>query len=163
MKKWTKIVVGAVAVMLLVIGAAAWRAWPSREPMYKGRGVREYLYDFKLSNVGHADAVSALSYFGTNAVPYIRALLRVRDSQSRRACLWVASKVPRLKLRVWSADAAHAKALDAYLVILANGYWGAERAACASEVRDLTNDPVPYIRSEARVVFADIIGFQDDR
>lgn len=72
MKKWTKIV-GAVLPILLLIGTAAWWSWPNREPVYKGKGLREYVYDFAASEHVTWETAEALRFFGTNTVPHIRA------------------------------------------------------------------------------------------
>jgi hypothetical protein len=65
MKKLTTIAVGAAAVVL--IGAAVWGCWPSQEPMYKGKSVRQCLHHLTWSS-GERDR--ALRFFGTNSLPY---------------------------------------------------------------------------------------------
>lgn len=144
MKKWAKIAVGAAAVML--IGATVWRRWPSREPMYNGRAVREYLLSNQamlFASVGLTDPEEdeALSRFGTNAAPCIRAALRTKDTWDRGALVWVAHKLPWLRIRVRTAYEEHLLALVAYDRIVRLGCWGAARADCESEVRALTSDP----------------------
>lgn len=136
----------------LLIGGVVWRGWPSKEPVYKGKGVREYLYTFRhsysrshdgqvriLPEVPEAD--EAYRFFGTNLVPYIRACLRARDSWERRALVWVSHKAPWLRFRVWPANSLHLAGICTYHTILQQGYWGDAQAACESEVHALTNDP----------------------
>jgi hypothetical protein len=140
-KLWTKIAVGAVAV--LVIGAAAWWGGASREPVYRGRGVREWIEggDWKRGQwVSFRDSEEAFKHFGTNTIPYVRAGLRASDTWDRRMLLWLKLRAPWSGIRIRFAVAEHAVALAAYSQILNGDDWGEARAACEPELRALMND-----------------------
>jgi hypothetical protein len=154
-KKWAKFAVGAM-VMLAV--TAAWCCWPSREPLYKGKAVREYIYD--LATQGPTPQTEdGLRFFGTNTVPYVRAGLRAKDTWGRTALAWVAASVPGLKIRVWTARQERLAALTALLHIQRLEAWGDAKDACAPELRALTKDPDPGIRRTATFVLANMVGF----
>jgi hypothetical protein len=159
MKKYSKIGVAAMAV--LVIGVMIWRSWSGKEPEYKGTSIREYLYS---GNTSRPDKEEAFKFFGTKAIPYVRAGLRARETWDRKALLWVKRRAPWLHFRVYSSKAAQTGALYAYATILEKDYWGEERAACALEVRDLLDDS--YSTSTVRtlannIVLANVPGFED--
>jgi hypothetical protein len=168
-KKWTKVAAGAALVMLMVIEVTAWRS-PSREPVYKGRRLGEYLYHFGVSGESTDDDLEAFIEFGTNGVPFVRRALQVRDTPSRKIAVWLAVKIPWLKLRVHSASETHLAALYAYdgiLQAIDEGRGepsGAE--ACASEIHSLLKDPDPFVRFRANIVLEGIGGVkahaQDD-
>lgn len=164
MTKWAKIALGAAAV--LVIGAVVW-GWPSRGPVYKGHGVREYLEVASLTawpgtasyravvqaRIAHLDEPlrnpdEALQFFGTNSIPYLRAALRARDTWTwkRRMLVWLAVNAPWLRVHVPHAMAEHEMAINAYHRILQHGCWGRAGDACESEVFALiTNNVYPTI------------------
>lgn len=162
-KTWTKIALGAATVMLL--GAAVWWSWPGREPVYKGKKMREYMHVFEpwpgASPFDYdgltPETYQAFAYFGTNTVPYVRAALRTRDTWDRRTLVWVAANAPWLKIRAKAASQEHRRGLLAYHCALNLGLWGSRRAACEPEVCDLmTNDPDPNVRQAAAAVYSAI-------
>lgn len=138
-KKWTKIAVGAV-VMLVLIGAALWGSWASREPMYKGRSLTDY-FDYGEYLVTSGPGPEAMKYFGTNSIPYVRAALRVRPTWGRTALVWIRLKAPWLGLRVRGADVEVLGAEAAYDSIVDAGCWGDAKAVCAPELRALMSYP----------------------
>lgn len=148
-KTWTKIAGGGLVVML--IGVALRACLPSKGPVYKGKGVREYMYSLGPD----PDREEAFKYFGTNAIPYIRAGLRARDTLGQKALLWANVRAPWLKIRVMPAWASRTVALRSYHQILIADDWGDARAACAPEIRALANDPEPSF-SRAGKVLAEI-------
>lgn len=149
--KWTKIAAGAAAVM--VIGAAAWCGWASKEPRYKGHTVHCYVNilgsDARDSGVA-GEKREALRYFGTNIVPCLHAALRARDTWDRRALVWLANHAPWLRLWAVPADSSHIAGLQTYTYALWVDSLGNMRAACASDVQDLLSDPDPIVRFQAR-------------
>jgi hypothetical protein len=148
MKKWTKIA-GGGAVGVLVVAAAVWSCSATREPVYKGNGVREYVYRAAWGGWPNPEVEKALIFFGTNSVPYVRAGLRAKDHWDRRVLAWFAAKVPQLKIRVRKANMEHDTALRAYCWIVTSGSWGDATWTCEPEVRDLMNDPDSNVRWNA--------------
>jgi hypothetical protein len=162
MKKWTRIAAGAAVV--LAVGAAICCGSASKEPVFKGRRVREYLEATSLIawpktapmeakekfRIAHLDEPlrnpdEALRFFGTNSIPYVRAALRAKDNWNwwHRRLLWLSGKAPWLGIHVQPAILEHDMALGAYHRILQKGYWGSAGAACESEVHALTTEPYP--------------------
>lgn len=153
MKKRKIAAVALFAVLLITAGVIC--SWPRGEPVYKGKGAREYISTFgqpELTDEGE----EAFKFFGTKAVPYMRASLRARDSWDRKALMWVRYKAPWLKIRTDHAWEEQASALRAYWYIARGDYWGDARATCVPEVRLLTNHPYLLIRSMASNVLAEI-------
>jgi len=156
-KKWTKIAAAFVAVLLMAGGV--WCRRPDNEPVYKGKRPGEYLYSAS-DDISFDEANKAFKFFGTNAVPCIRAGLRTRDTWDRKVLVWVAAKAPWLKIRARTATQEHVAALSMYIDIVNSGYWGDAKAACAPDVHNLVNDSDPEVRRLATLVRGSIAGFQ---
>jgi hypothetical protein len=106
----------AITVVLL-IAAIIVCSWPSGEPVYKGKRVREYLYDLGAGE-GPSFYLDAFAEFGANAVPYVLAAFQVKDTWDRRILVHLAVKMPWLKIRVLSADEMHHAAMLAYVSMI---------------------------------------------
>jgi hypothetical protein len=76
--------------------------------------VKEYVYSCR----GSVEGSEALRHFGTNALPEIRRALRVRDTATRRALVWLAGHQRIVKVNVKSAENIHFSGLLAYEDIL---------------------------------------------
>jgi hypothetical protein len=139
----------SVSVVLLLTAIIVCSFPRYNEPVYKGKRVREYLNDWNWVMRNPQAGDEAFKFFGTNAVPYVRAGLRTRDTWFRRLLLWVKPRAPWLKIRVHPAWEERFAALIVYCRILAWDNWGDASATCAPELRALMNDPSPTIREAA--------------
>jgi len=108
-----------VAIMggcLLVTAISAAFLYPSVKggPVFKGKTMREYVYNFG----GSDECSEAVRHFGTNALPDISSALRVRDTVARRALVWLAVHQTIVKLHIRSTEDIHISALSACKGIL---------------------------------------------
>jgi hypothetical protein len=103
-----------------------------------------------------ADTDAAFRIFGTNALPYLRAAMRARNTRDLRTLAWLATHIPWLRIRPRSIDDEHMNALRIYSRILDKDYWRDSRAACEPEVRALMDDPNPSTRRFAAFVYRQI-------
>jgi hypothetical protein len=153
----TRIKIFSCAVAVLVIGVAVRLSWPSKEPLYKGRTVRQCLNKLTWRS-GERD--QALRFFGTNSVPCIRAELRAKDHLGRSELAWIGARMPGLRVYLLSATDEHRFGLNDYLHIVQANDWGVANSACVPEVRALTNDPASDVAAYARYVL-DIIASKE--
>ncbi len=130
--------------------------WPDKEPTYRGKRLSEYLYHLGGSGERVDDDMEAFVELGTNAIPYIRKALSVRDTQGRKALLWLSTKQSFLRIQIRPAVDTHIAALSAYKGVLEAVYEGKAEPStaetCTNEVRALLNDPDPTTKGMAEEV-----------
>lgn len=73
MKRWMKLL-GALA-LLAVFGLLAWQLFPSREPMYQGKRLSQWLDAYnQAASLKQTEPISeAIRAFGTNSLPFLLA------------------------------------------------------------------------------------------
>ena len=68
-----------LAIMVVgIVGALAWVAWPSREPVYQGKSLSVWLTGFSYGGtskygVDERGVAQALKHMGTNVIPALLA------------------------------------------------------------------------------------------
>jgi hypothetical protein len=116
----------AIALVLLALaGVIVWQAWPSPEPVYKGKRLSEWLRMYAtwegegaVTNVGSEiltvsmspGATAALHHFGTDAIPALLRLVRTKDSALKTKLLHLARGQHIVKINTLSEGQWHAAA-----------------------------------------------------
>ena len=88
MKKRSRIFI--VVLVLAVLCAASWQTLRNREPLYRGKKVRDWLEIYCLNGSNatlHFRAVCNLIDLGTNSVPHILDMAATRDSTLKKNLL----------------------------------------------------------------------------
>jgi hypothetical protein len=110
MKKYP---IGVAALLIMVLGAAAWRAASMREPVYQGKTLSAWLEGCDSSKWVGKDwqvATNAVRQIGTNSLPTLLRKLRRNDSKLTLKLIALARKQHFVKIRHIAAEVHHHKA-----------------------------------------------------
>ncbi len=147
----------ALAVLVVaLISVTGWQVLRKREPVYQGKGLREWLIEYSRgSNTGtekQVQARNAVRRIGTNAIPTLLTMLRERDSTlaSRLKDLWD-RRILRLRyLSGNEAEIAHNQAVTGFQIL------GADAQQTVSALIDLCGQNISPTsqRATMRALFA---------
>src|SRR5690242_2093009 len=139
-----------VGLLVVVLGLLTWQVFLGREPSYHGRSLsgwldRAYrnddwrlvaLYNSEL-DVQSADAVRAM---GTNTLPTLLEMVRIRNSPFRQRCLELVQNESWFPLHIQSTKEIHEKAAYAFKVL------GPSAKPAVSALNALLDDRDPEVR-----------------
>jgi HEAT repeat protein len=113
MPKRVKTALASVSIAL--VGVIVWKVAQPREPIYKGRTLTSWLEVYnRTGDRQQRDAADrAVQQIGTNAIPTLLRLLRVKDSASKTKVIFLARSQHAIKIQYpyageWNQMAARA-------------------------------------------------------
>jgi hypothetical protein len=117
------------ALVLTATGGIAWLLLTSLEvaPVYQGKRLGAWLADLDTemppSNFSDTNgpASTAIQQIGTNAIPYLRSLLKVKDSHVKMALMSFTDRHSWLRIRLTPADVLHRRAASAAFCLGSRG------------------------------------------
>jgi len=134
MKTLAKISIAACG--LAILGAPAWHTLHSREPVYQGQRLSQWLD--KYNQVGALDKTepisAAIRSMGTNSLPFLLAHIEADSPLRQRLCL-LAGKLRLLRLPFYGASPYRATSLMALQAL------GAEAAPLCPELLPTAENP----------------------
>jgi HEAT repeat protein len=111
-----RIGIGLAVAFLLIVGTIAWEVLSEREPVYHGKALSVWLDGIASKDSISPETETALRAMGTDALPALLKMVRLRDGPVRKA-LELSSKLKWSPIRIRSADEIHGKAYCAFMVL----------------------------------------------
>ena len=117
------------ALVLMAAGGIAWLVLGSlvAEPVYQGKRLGVWLAELDkempAANISwtNGPAATAIQQIGTNAVPYLRSLLKAKDSRLKTALITFTSKHAGLGIHPTPAEVLHRRAASAAFCLCPRG------------------------------------------
>jgi len=118
-----------VTLLIAAVGFASWLILSSleSEPVYHGKRLGTWLAELDkempAANISwtNGPAATAIQQIGTNAVPYLRSLLKARDSRLKTALITFSSKHPWLGIQLTPAEVLRRRAASAVFCLGSRG------------------------------------------
>lgn len=142
--------IGFAILLVAALGGIAWLVRVQREPAYQGRLLTSWLEE-GVSNEGvSARSETAIRAMGTNALPTLLAMVRVRDSAFRKGLLELNAR------QKWVTIHIHPRGVMVQMAAYGFSILGpSARPAIPELVRDL-DDSDPEVRTLAAYCLAEI-------
>jgi hypothetical protein len=131
----------AVAVLLVAIaGVVIWRALRPQEPVYQGKPLSSWLIASTTTGTPQAQeqANAAVRQVGTNALPTLLRMLRVKDSPLKVKLMALADKQHVVKIRYTSAEKWNVAAFHAFLAL------GTNAQSAAPALPEIANENISH-------------------
>lgn len=132
-RKWRS---GLFAVSALAVIGLLLYALRTNEPSYQGRALGQWLSDIENANDDRQaePAMNAVRQIGTNAIPYLLAMMRVQDSKLKEKIILLLGKQHIFRIRVIDADDKHLRAMYGFQAL------GPQASSAIPELKVMVNN-----------------------
>jgi len=139
-----------VTLLIAVLGFASWLLLrPDPEPSYQGKPLSYWLEGLALGSTPPAQANEAVRQIGTNAIPTLLRMLKMRDSNFKLNFIHFASKHHVISMNylsyIWfrTAEIRHYEAISGFTCL------GSQARSAVPELIKLLADPSKDIKNDA--------------
>jgi len=107
--------IGVAGVLLVGALALMWQVLLTREPVYEGTPLHIWLAQFDLSQAERPGKVTdALRTVGTNALPLLGRMIRLKDPGWRRGIIWFNDRQSFVHFEITEASVVRYRAIGGY-------------------------------------------------
>ncbi len=129
--------------MIGVVALWGWFILPG-EPIYQGKALHLWLAEFDLSSAERPEKASAaLRALGTNALPLLYQMIRIKDPLWKKAFFSLNERQLLLRLEPTEARVVRYRAIEGYRVLGA-----AAKASVPWLIECLSSEPDPAVRAD---------------
>ncbi|MDB6067876.1 MAG: hypothetical protein JWR26_4084, partial [Pedosphaera sp.] len=132
--------IGFGLLVFAVIGGIVWVVIGAHQPEYQGRDLKSWLYEAKSNDWMSARSETAIRAMGTDALPGLLAMVRVKDSLFRKGLLALSKKQEWIPINFRTREDIQEMAWHGILIL-----GPIARPAIPDLVHDL-DDPDPQVR-----------------
>jgi HEAT repeat protein len=109
--------VGLVILLLAIVGLVAWQVILPHEPTFSAKSLSAWLREGYVPGSPNPEIRRAIQQIGTNGLPRLLALVRVKDSALKRTLLALSRGQSLISIRAHSAEEYHGMAMVGFSVL----------------------------------------------